>query len=101
MYDFDLDDEKKSLKDELTDFIEDVTNDEVEVEDLLEDCDSGEEFVQLDKFSEVPEQYREKAEKLLDELFYAKTERDIERLRNKFNFLQGDYDSARPNDLLG
>lgn len=96
----DFDEDKRSLKNELNDFIEDVTNDEVDVEDLLEDCDSGEDFVRLDGFSEKPKEYRSKAEELLDEVYDAKTEDDIGRLLNKFKNLKKSYDSVRPNDLL-
>ena len=104
-YMFDLDDEKKSLKNELTDFIDAIEEDRIKAEDLYDDLSkedgTGEECIRLKDFLDAEPSCFKNAEKLLDEVYDAKTERDIERLRKKFNDLHNKYGSAREHDYLG
>ena len=104
-YMFALDDEKKSLKNELTDFIDAIEEDRIKAEDLYDDLSkeegTGEECVRLKEFLDAEPSYFKESEKLLDEVYDVRTEQDIERLRQKFHDLQDDYGSVREHDFLG
>ena len=93
------------MKKEVTDFIDDIEEDRIKAEDLYDDLSkeegTGEECVRLKEFLDAEPSYFKESEKLLDEVYDAKTERDIERLRKKFNDLHNKYGSAREHDYLG
>ena len=102
---FDFEYEKKQLKKEVTDFIDDIEEDRIKAEDLYDDLskeeNTGEECVRLKEFLDAEPSCFKEAEKLLDEVYDVRTEQDIERLRQKFHDLQDDYGSVREHDFLG
>ena len=101
---FDFEYEKKQLKKEVTDFIDDIEEDRIKAEDLYDDLskeeNTGEECVRLKEFLDAEPSCFKEAEKLLDEVYDAETEKNIKELYIKFNNLRKDYSSVRENDLL-
>ena len=101
---FDFEYEKKQLKKEVTNFIDDIEEDRIKAEDLYDDLskeeNTGEECVRLKEFLDAEPSYFKESEKLLDEVYDAETEKNIKELYIKFNNLRKDYSSVRENDLL-
>ena len=101
---FDFEYEKKQLKKEVTNFIDDIEEDRIKAEDLYDDLskeeNTGEECVRLKEFLDAEPSCFKEAEKLLDEVYDAETEKNIKELYIKFNNLRKNYSSVRENDLL-
>ena len=79
----------------------DIDGQNVTLNRSVKEDGTGEECIRLKDFLDAEPSCFKNAEKLLDEVYDAKTERDIERLRKKFNDLHNKYGSAREHDYLG